>query len=176
VVADVTYDDGEDVAAVLNEATASSPSALFLAARSDFAADLLVTIDELGLTQHLVGGNGFNAPEVFETAGDSVNGLIVAAPWNAEIDNAESEAFVEAYRAAYDEEPDAFAATAYASVQIAVAAAAQRDGTTAADLQAGLAELGEIDTILGRFSFDTNREPQYPAAVQIVEAGTFVLL
>ena len=80
VVADVTYDDGEDVAAVLTEATAGAPDALFLAARSDFAADLLVSIDELGLEQHLVGGNGFNAPEVFEAAGDAVNGLIVAAP------------------------------------------------------------------------------------------------
>jgi branched-chain amino acid transport system substrate-binding protein len=176
VVADVTYDDGDDLAAVLTEATANGPSALFLAARSDFAASLLVSIDQLGLTQHLIGSNGFNAPEVFDAAGDAVNGLIVAAPWNAEIDNAESEAFVEAYREAYDEEPDAFAATAYASVQLAVAAAAQSDGTTAADIQAGLAELGEIDTVLGRFRFDENREPQYPAAVQIVEDGRFVLL
>jgi hypothetical protein len=38
------------------------------------------------------------------------------------------------------------------------------------------AELGEIDTILGRFRFDADREPHYPAAVQIVEAGRFVLL
>ena len=45
-----------------------------------------------------------------------------------------------------------------------------------AALEAGLVDLGEVDTVLGRFSFDAEREPAYPAAVQIVEGGRFVLL
>lgn len=177
LVADLTYEEGGDLEALLTEATAADPDALFLAARSDFAADLLLAIEELELDQRLVGGNGFNAPEVFEAAGDAIDGLIVAASWNPEIDVEMSREFVEAYREAYDgDEPDAFAAQAYAAVQVAAAAARQAGGTTAADIQRGLTELGEIDTVLGRFSFTPEREPTYPAAIQVVEDGRFVLL
>jgi branched-chain amino acid transport system substrate-binding protein len=177
LLADLTYEDGDDVASLLSEAVAGGPDALLLAADGDLAGDLLRTADELDLDQRLIGSEAFMAHDLLDTSADKMEGLIVAAPWNVEGDDPASQEFVSAFKEVHDdEEPDSFAAQGYAAVQIALAAAEAGGGYTAADIQAGLADLGEIDTVLGRFSFDENREPTYPAAVQVFENGRFVLL
>jgi branched-chain amino acid transport system substrate-binding protein len=176
LVADLPYTAGQtDVRQLLREASASAPDALFLAARSDFASELLLAADELGLQQVLVGGNGFNAPDVLAKAGATADGLIVSASWNIDVENEQSRRFVDIYRERFGTDPDAFAAQAFAGVQVLAAAIGAGGGATPAQILDGLRQLDSVETVLGTMTF-TDREAQYDAAVQVIEGGTFVLL
>lgn len=174
--ADLPYTAGQtDVRQLLREATASSPDALLFAARSDFAAELLLASAELELDQVLIGGNGFNAPDVLSKAGPAAEGLIVAASWNIGLGSAQSKHFVEDYRARFGMDPDAFAAQAYAGVQVLAAAVTEGGGGSPQQILEGLRSLESVDTVLGVVTF-SDREAEYDAAVQVIENGAFVLL
>lgn len=176
IVAEVPYVEGSTTAAqVLSTAAATSPDALFLAARSALATQLLLASQDLGLERVRVGGNGFNAPEVLATAGTAADGTIVAASWNIGDQSPGMAEFIAAYRARYGIDPDAFAAQGYAGIQVLLAAMEAGGGSTPAAVQAGLGRLGSVDTVLGVLSFQ-GREASYPAAVQIVAGGRFTLL
>jgi len=179
LLADITFDpatlDADGWRLLIAEAAATGADALLLAARSDPAAQLLLAADAEAVTATLIGGNGFNAPEVLTAAGAAADGLLVSASWNPAIDVPASQAFVAAFEARYQRAPDAFAAQGYAGVQILVAAARAGGGTSRQAIASGLEDLGELDTVLGTLRFD-GREAVYPAAVQEVQGGTLGLV
>jgi len=116
LVAEVGFDPGADPGPdyrqVLTDAANSGADALLFAARSTPAVELLRAAETLGITQVLLGSNGFNAPEVLDAAGSASEGLIVVAAWNPDLDESASKAFVDAYQERHGTEPDAFAASA----------------------------------------------------------------
>jgi branched-chain amino acid transport system substrate-binding protein len=179
LIDDVTFEpaslDPAGYAALLSEAVAKRPDALLLAARSTSATNLLLATEGLELPGTVLGGNGFNAPDVLQNAGASADGLAVTASWNPAIDVPASLTFVERYRERFGTDPDAFAAQSYAGVQILVAAARAGGGTSRQAIQAGLRSLSSLDTVLGTVTFDGN-EAVYRAAVQVVQGGRLELL
>lgn len=179
LVADVEFDpEGLDEAGyrnLLTTATEPGPDAVLFAARSAPASNLLVASASVGLAQTRIGSNGFNSPEVLAAAGPAAEGLIVTASWNAGIDVAASRSFVERFTARFAVAPDAFAAQAYAGVEILVAAADAGGGTSRQAIASGLRSLDRVDTVLGSVRFDNN-EAVYPAAIQVVRNGGFELL
>ena len=176
---EITFDPGMLDAAgwrqLVGRASATGADALLLAARSDPATQLLLAAEAESVTATLIGGNGFNAPEVLSAAGSAADGLLVSASWNPGIDVPASRAFVAAFETRYNREPDAFAAQGYAGVQILVAAAQAGGGTSRQAVANGLTQLGEVATVLGTLRFK-GREAVYPAAVQEVRNGVPGLL
>ena len=82
-------------------------------------------------------------------------------------------AFVENYMTKYDSEPDEFVAQAYATVYIlanAIAVAPSIDSNTIRD---AMAHITDLDTILGKFSFDANGDAVYNSIILIVRNGKF---
>ena len=124
-----------------------------------------------------VGGNGYNTPAVITGAGAAANGLIVSASWNPAKTDPASRAFVRAYTRKYPgDQPDAFAAQAYAGVQVLRTAVAAGNGTSASAVQRGLGRLASARTVLGTIRFPGNsHEAVYPATVQQVANGVLGL-
>lgn len=162
------------VDSIVTAASASSPDAIFFALRSAVADDFLVATGSSKAVR--VGGNGFNSVAVISSAGSSADGLIVSGSWNINSTNPMSKAFVETYTKANNAAPDSFAAQGYAAVQVVLAAMKKAASSSAADIQAALSKIGTVETVLGRFGYDANHEPTYPAAVQIVQGGAFTLV
>jgi len=164
-----------DFRALLTEAKAAQPDALVVSGLIEAAIPLVTQARELGIEVPIIGGNGFNSPQLMADAGEAAEGVIVGAAWNSASESEENVAFLEAFKAKHDGNPDQFAAQAYTGMILVDAAvragcSAERDA-----IQASLGSLQDIPTPLGTFSFD-NREPQHPAVVQIVEGGTFTVL
>ena len=174
LVADISMPQGSSTApSVLATATATAalPQAIFFAARDTDAINLLAASSDF--TGIKVGGNGYNTPTVITASGASANGLIVSASWNPSKSDAASRAFVTAYARRYPgDQADAFAAQAYAGVQVLRAAVAIGNGTSARAVQRGLVRMHSAKTVLGTIRFPGNsREATYPATVQQVSAG-----
>ena len=172
LVADVSMRQGSSTAAsVLGAAEAANPQAIFFAARDADATSLLSASG--GFPGVKVGSNGFNTPVVITAAGAAANGLIVSASWNAARKDPASRAFIVSYRRKYHgDRPDAFAAQAYAGVQVLRAAVAAGNGTSATAVQRGLGRIVSTKTVLGTLRFPgSSREAAYPATVQQVAGG-----
>jgi len=171
LLADVSMPAGSsDAASAIAGAVAPGPKAIFFAARSRDAVNLVVAAQ--ASTAVKVGGNGYNTPDVLSAAGAATDGMIVSASWNPGRRDPRSRAFVRAYRAKYRSTPDAFAAQGYAGVQLLEAAAAAGRGGRPERVLAGLRRVRSVPSVLGTMRFRQGvREATYPATVQVVRAG-----
>jgi branched-chain amino acid transport system substrate-binding protein len=135
------------------------------------SASILRTIREQGFGQTVVGGNGFNTPDIARLAGSAIEGAYAGAAWNPTDPSASSKRFVEAYTKEYREVPDLFAAQGYTAVQV-LADAVRRAGSTAAtSVRAALAETKAVDTPLGRLSMSPERNAVHAPVVQQFRDG-----
>lgn len=171
LVADITMPTGSsESASVIARALAGGPQAVFFAARSRDAVNLVVAAQ--GYAGVKVGGNGYNTPDVLGATGTATDGMIVSASWNPGRRDARSRAFVRAYRAKYRSTPDAFAAQGYAGVQLLEAAATAGRGGTPERVLSGLRRLRSVPSVVGTMRFRPGmREAVYPATVQVVRGG-----
>jgi len=157
----------------LRRVAAQRPDVLFLSA---LAPDLIKLMNAARAMPQLkdvpfVGGDSFNTPGLIDQAGDAADGAISGTAWIATESTPGNAAFVEAYRQTLGYQPDQFSAQAYTGVKL-LALAIQRAGST--DRRAvrdQLARLRDVDTILGRFSFNARRAPVYKPVVQQIRAG-----
>lgn len=177
VAAELTFSKTDtDFRALLTEAADAEPDALVVSALVEAAIPLVTQAREAGIDVPIIGGNGFNSPQLIADAGDAAEGIIVGAAWNSASDSPENLAFLDAYRAAYDSDPDQFAAQAYTGLYLLDAAISSVCSTDHAEVRDALAGLVDVPTPLGSFSFDENRDAVHPAVVQVVEDGAFAVL
>ena len=72
-----------DFRAQLTEAEAADPDALVVSALIEAAVPLVTQARELGITEPIIGGNGFNSPALMAGAGEAAEDIIVGASWNS---------------------------------------------------------------------------------------------
>jgi len=164
-----------DFRALLTQAKAAQPDAIVVSGLIEAAIPLVTQARELGLDMPIIGGNGFNSPQLMADAGEAAEGVVVGAAWNSASESAENAAFLEAFRAKHGGDPDQFAAQAYTGMLLVDAAVREGCSADRAAIQENLGGLSDIPTPLGSFSFE-EREPQHPAVVQVVEDGAFTVL
>jgi branched-chain amino acid transport system substrate-binding protein len=161
----------------LEEIAASRPDALFVTAPAQLAAPILIQAHQHGLGNvPIIGSNAFNSDTVLRSAGDSAEGLIVGSAWSVANPSARNQQFIQSYRARYGVDPDQLAAQAYTGVYIL--ASAIQDAGTITDPRAvrdALERVNKLDTPLGPFSFNAQRDADYPPSVQIVRKGRLQL-
>lgn len=171
-----TFQKGQsDYNAQLTKIKGLNPDLILCSALYNEGAVIMDQARKMGLNVPFVGGNGFNSPQVIEIAGDASNGLIVATPWFGEKDDAQVQEFNQKYEAAYGMKPDQFAAQAYDALYI-LAEALKNAGEADRDkLRDALAEIKDLDGILGNFSFDKDGDVVMDPTVLIIKDGKFQL-
>jgi branched-chain amino acid transport system substrate-binding protein len=154
----------------------ADPDVNMMSLLEDTAIVFVSEVRALGMEQRLVCGNGCNPGSFIQATGEASEGLVVGAAWHIDREIEQSDGFVERYRDTYGVDPDQFSAQGYAGVQV-VAEAIRRAGSTDHDaVRDALAGIQDFETVLGTFSFDSHRDAQHPAIIQIVQGGEFVVL
>jgi branched-chain amino acid transport system substrate-binding protein len=162
-----------DYKAQLTKISSLKPDAVFCSALYEEGAVILSQARKMGLKVPFVGGNGFNSPKVIEIAKDAADGLVVATPWFVDRNDPKVKAFVAKYEKAYGKKPDQFAAQAYDALHV-VAKALKAAGTADRDrLRDALAATRDFQGVLGKFSFDAERDVVMDPTVLIVRGGKF---
>ncbi|MBF0464336.1 MAG: ABC transporter substrate-binding protein [Nitrospirae bacterium] len=166
-----------DFKAQLTKIKSTSPDALLCSALYNEGGVILDQARKMGITVPVIGGNGFNSPKIFEIAGSSSDVLIVATPWFSEsVENPKVLDFIGKFEKAYGSKPDQFAAQAYDGLFImahAIKTAASSDRNKIRD---ALASVRNFNGVLGKFSFDQNRDVDMEPFVLIAKDGKFQLL
>lgn len=165
-----------DFRALLTEAKAANPDAIFVSGLIEAAIPLVTQARELGLDMPIVGGNGFNNPKLMSDAGDAAEGIVVGAAWNSASEGELNKAFQEAFEAKFSAKPDQFAAQAYAGMTIIDAAVRAGCSGERDAIRDGLKGIKDLDTVLGTFSINADRDAEHEAVVQVIKDGAFTVL
>ncbi len=178
VVATETFKKGDtDFSAQLTKIRGLNPDAIVLSALVEEAAGIMTQARQLGIPPSVpfIGGNGFNSPKLAQLAGSAAEGAISGAAWFISDDTPGNADFVKAYRDQYGADPDQFAAQAYTGVYLLATAMKNANSSDPRAIRDALAQLKDVPTVLGSFSFDASRNPVHPPVVQIVQDGKFTL-
>ncbi|MBC7413524.1 MAG: ABC transporter substrate-binding protein [Herminiimonas sp.] len=185
-----TYAKGDvDFKAQLTKIKATNPDAIVCSCLAEEAANIILQTRTLGMKQPFIGGNGFNSPKLFEIAKDAAENSIMGSPWSAENAAPANKAFIAAYKAKFNAEPDQFAAQAYDALYV-VADALKKVKLTGAldkDREAVREALPGVkhDGATGKFAFrrapakdgkEAGYDADQVAIVNIAKGGKFVLL
>ena len=176
LVATESYSKGDsDFRTQLSKLAAKKPDIYVFCSLIGEAIAVLQQAQEIGITQPILGGNGFNNPNVIKNGKEAAEGLIVGSSWFIDSPAPKSKSFVAAYRAKYGSDPDQFAAQGYAGIYIVATAIKNAGSADHTAIRDALAKIRNLDTSLGNFSFDENRDPVHPSVPLMVKGGRYVL-
>lgn len=178
ILTEETFAKGDtDFSAQLTKIQTLNPDAIVVSALAEEAANIMIQARSLGIpeTVRIIGGNGFNSPKLAEIAGQAAEGAISGSAWNVASSFPASVQFVEAFKAEYGSEPDQFAAQAYTAAWAAAIAIKNAGDPERTAIRDALAQLKDIETPLGVFSFDANRDPVHDPVVLTIKDGKFVV-
>jgi branched-chain amino acid transport system substrate-binding protein len=151
--------------------------ALVVSALAEAGSGLVLQARQLGLSQPIVGGNGFNSPKIAEIAGPAADGVVVGSPWFVGKAGVLNQGFVEAFQKKFDQAPDQFAAQAYDTLHILAAAIDRAGATDPVKLKTALLAT-DYTGLLGPFRFTPGRDPASAegVAVTVIQGGKPTLL
>ena len=173
VVAIETFQGGDtDFTEQLTRIKELNPDIVFLSSLPPEKPGVLIQARELGIT----------APFVLRTltidtvaaANGNAEGAMTFVGWNTTIDTPANQNFIQNYTAKYSSAPNNYAARAYATLYVLVEAITQAQSTDPTAVRDALANIKDLDTIFGTFSFDANGDAVYTPRVLIVKDGEIV--
>ncbi len=169
-----TFETGDTTfAEQLNRIKALNPDAVFISALSRERIEILIQGRRLGIPSDVPFIVPLMTTDEIQAAGDAAEGAITFTGWASTASTPGNQTFVENYRAKYGVDPNRWAAQSYAAFHILAEAIANAQSTDASAIRDAMAGIRDLDTVLGRFSFDADGDAVYDPIVLIVRDGKF---
>ena len=159
----------------LNNVKELNPHALFVSCLAAEMVHVLVQAREVGIPSNIPIIIPEMAMEQVAAAGEAAERAISITSWATNASTPGNRTFIESYMAKNDSEPGPWAALSYASLNILADAIADAGSTDASAIKDAMAATRDVDTILGRFSFNADGDAVYDPIVLIVRDGAFEL-
>jgi branched-chain amino acid transport system substrate-binding protein len=161
----------KDFGPALTKIASKKPDAIAIGGLFPEATQIIAQAGKLGIKAHMLGGNGLNSTQMYQTAGPASVGVVVGAAWFIGGKYTGNLEFVQRFKAKYGTTPDQFAAQAYAAAQV-VASLVKAGAATKDAMLAGLRNVRVVQTVLGPIAFDQNRDVKAaPVVLKIVKGG-----
>lgn len=173
VVASENFTAGEtDFSAVLTNLRGQDFDILFIPGYYQEAGPIIKQAREMGITQPILGPDGFGNDSLYELAGASgLTDVYYTTQFSALSANEQVEAFMSNYKEKFDKEADMFAAMAYDGVYVAKEAIERAGSADPQAVNEALAETTDFDGVTGTFSFDEMHNPVKTVTIIEVQNG-----
>jgi branched-chain amino acid transport system substrate-binding protein len=165
----------DDFKGQLSSIRAAEPDVIYIPGYYSDVTTIAKQARMIGLTQPLLGGDGWDAPELWQLGGDALNGSYISTHYSVDDPSPAIQTFVERYKQRYGNLlPDAHAALAYDAARILIDAIT-RAGTTDGDkVRAALAQTKNFPGVTGVISMDADRNAVKPAVVLKLQDAKFI--
>lgn len=127
---------------------------------------------ELDMTMPLLGGDGWDSPEIWKLGGDSLKNTFISNHYSADNPTPEIQNFVKAYKAKFNVEPDSLAALAYDAAKVLADAIKRAGGTDSAKLKDAINSTKDFAGVTGKITIDKTRNAVKPAVVLELDPAT----
>lgn len=166
-----TTDKDTDFKAILTKIKGKKPDLIMFGGIDPQAAPMIRQMKELGIKTGLIGGDGMQTPNFIKLAGDAAEGAMASIPGLPKEQMPGGKAFLEKYKAKFNQEVELFAPMGYDAVFVFVEAM-KRAGS--ADPAKFLPELGKTDYqgVIGPIAFDDKGDLKNgPITIYVVKGG-----
>jgi branched-chain amino acid transport system substrate-binding protein len=173
IVAEQKYNEGDkDFRAQLTAIRSTKPDVIAATGFYSEAALICKQARDLGLDIPIIGGDGWEAPQLVELGGKAVENTYYCTYFSAENDAPEVRSFVQRYRTRWNnEEPEGVSALGYDAMYL-IAAAMEKAGTTeSAKLRDAIAATKNFPGVTGHTTLDEKRNSSKAAVMLVTKNG-----
>lgn len=130
IVGRASYAQGDsDFRSQLTSIKATNPEVIFVPGYYNDIGQIAIQARDLGMTQPLAGGDGWESPKLIEIGGKALEGCLYSNHYHVDDPAPAVREFVQKYQERYGAKPDSLAALGYDSAKV-LADAIKRAGTT----------------------------------------------
>ena len=175
VVTKQSYTQGDrDYKGQLTSIRSANPDVIYVPGYYGEVGVIAKQAKQLGITQPLLGGDGWDAPQLWELGGDALNGDFISNHYSVEDPSPAIQKFVSDFKSRYSIAPDALAALGYDAMRV-LADAIKRSGTTeGAKLRDAISATKDFPGVTGVISINADRNAVKPAVVLKLQGGKYV--
>jgi branched-chain amino acid transport system substrate-binding protein len=174
IVTDISYQEGDiDFKSQLTAIKAKNPEAIFVPGYYNEVALIAKQAKELGMTQPLLGGDGWSSPKLYEIAKEAINGHYFSNHYTTESADPKTQNFVKSFKAKYNEDADVMAALAYDAVYLLAEAIKNAKVITSEAIREELSKIKDFHGVTGKMSMNENRDAVKSAVVVQVQGNAY---
>jgi len=162
--------DDMDYSALVTKVKQSNPDVLFLPDYYNKVGLIARKVRELGLKSTLLGGDGWDSPEMLKIAGDAIYNGYFTNHYSPDDPRPEVQEWVKKYEAKYGQKPDALATLGYDAALLLVQALKNAPDVKPDEIKTAMQAIKDFPCVSGRITFDEWGNPIKSAAVLVYTA------
>lgn len=172
IAAEQSYSAGDtDFSAQVTAIKSSGAQAIWVPGYYAEVGAIARTAARLGLKVPLLGGDGWDAPELFTIGGDALNGSYFSNHFAPDQASPEAKKFVDDFKAKYGQEPTGLGALGYDGVMVIADAIKRAGKVEPAAIRDALAATKDFVTVTGKITMDKDRNPEKSVVVLKIDGG-----
>jgi branched-chain amino acid transport system substrate-binding protein len=172
IVVEQSYSAGDtDFSAQLTAIKGSGAQAIYVPGYYSEVGAIARTAERLGLKVPLMGGDGWDAPDLFKIGGSALNGSYFSNHFATDTATPRAQRFVADFKAKFGQEPTGLAALGYDAVLVLADAMKRAGSTDPRALRDALAATKNFEAVTGSITIDKDRNPQKSSVVLEIEDG-----
>lgn len=173
IVAEEAYVAGDtDFNSILTKIRGQEFDVIYIPGYYQEAGLIIKQARQLGITVPILGADGFDSPTLLELAGpDALNNVYYTNHYSSLDEDPAVAEFIEAFKAEYGKEPDAFNALGYDLAKFAVDGVARASEQTPEAVKDALAATTNFKAVTGSFSIDEFHNPVKEIVVIELQEG-----
>jgi branched-chain amino acid transport system substrate-binding protein len=175
IVAEESYAEGDiEFKAQLTEIKAENPDVIYVPGYYTESALIARQARELGLTQPLLGADGWDSPKTVEIGGKAVEGVYITNHYSADDDRPVVQKFITDYKSKYGgKTPDAMAVLGYDAMRMMADAIKRAGSTDGPKIRDALAATKDFPGVSGNISIDAERNARKPIVIVQIRDGKY---
>ena len=180
VLEDTYADDATDFSAQITKlrALTDQPSFYYVAAMPYNVGPAVLQMRQAGIDGPIVGGDGYDTPDILSVAGDSANNVYFTthALMDPDLGTDGIKTFITDYTTEYGHAPEnAFAALGYDAMNLLADAITRAGSTDAKAIQQALLDTKDFPGITGAITFNGSHIPTKGVTLIKIDGGKFTL-
>jgi len=161
----------QDVSAQLTTIRQTNPELILLPGYYTDVGNIAIQVRKLGLTVPLLGGDGWESPQLAVIGGDAIEGSYYSTHYAVQETRSDVRKFVTDFEAAFGQKPDSLGALGYDAARLLFDAMRRAPSWDGATLAKAIAETKDFAGVTGRINFDSHRNARKSAFVVQLKGG-----
>jgi len=161
-----SYTQGDrDYKGQLTAIRSASPDVIYVPGYYGEVGVIAKQAQQLGIKAPLLGGDGWDATQLWELGGDALNGDFISNHYSVDDPSPAIQKFVADYQGRYSKRPDALAALGYDAMKVLAEGIKKAGSTDGQKLRDAIAQTKDFSGVTGTISLDAQRNAVKPAVV-----------
>jgi len=161
-----SYTQGDrDYKGQLTAIRSASPDVIYVPGYYGEVGVIAKQAQQLGIKAPLLGGDGWDATQLWELGGDALNGDFISNHYSVDDPSPAIQKFVADYHGRYAKRPDALAALGYDAMKVLAEGIKKAGSTDGQKLRDAIAQTKDFSGVTGTISLDAQRNAVKPAVV-----------